>query len=155
MLGLIAAEIRLAPDWTAFVQLGVFLSVLLVLYVFVFRPTLRIIDRRKAFTADARAEGDRLRAEGDRLEAERTSGLTGALRDAEAERANLIAKARAEAESLVAKARAEAHAAMSSAEAAAKKAGGASEADVMKSAEALARDIASSITSTPSAGSKR
>lgn len=48
--------IDLMPNITFFVQLGVFLVTLLILHLLVFRPILRIIDRRQALTEGAQEE---------------------------------------------------------------------------------------------------
>ncbi|OGQ05912.1 MAG: hypothetical protein A3F82_05730 [Deltaproteobacteria bacterium RIFCSPLOWO2_12_FULL_44_12] len=55
---MLAAEIQLFPDKTIFIQLSIFLVVLLTLTHFVFKPVLKIIHLRKAKT-----EGDRKKIE--------------------------------------------------------------------------------------------
>lgn len=55
---LLEAEIRLLPDWTFFVQLAIFLVVMVCLNGLVFQPVLRLLRLRKS-----RTEGDRKRIE--------------------------------------------------------------------------------------------
>lgn len=63
MPAIIASEISLAPDWTVFIQLVIFLSAMTILWFFVFKPTLKIIDYRKKFTKEAFDNANRLSGE--------------------------------------------------------------------------------------------
>lgn len=60
MLLLLAQTIRLIPDATVIFQLIIFLAVVVILSVFVFRPTLKILDERRRRTSDLQKETDKL-----------------------------------------------------------------------------------------------
>lgn len=103
MLGM--TEIRLIPNWTILIELAVFLFVLVVLNVFVFKPMMKIMDRRKAFTVDASEEARKLTDEAEQLEAGRTEVLAMALREAQAVRDRKIGETLREADRIKAEAR--------------------------------------------------
>lgn len=105
MLAVIASGINLAPDWTFVIQLGVFLSAVAVLYVFVFGPTFRILDMRKKFTTDARCRADELADESNRMEEERKKAVATAHTEVDAERMRVVREADIRAGQIVADAR--------------------------------------------------
>lgn len=147
MLGVLAAEIHLMPDWTVLVQLGIFLSVLAVLAIFVFRPVLRIIDRRRLFTAEAREEAGKLIAEAAELEAKHTQAIAAALREGEAMRAQKVAANQTEAERIVAAARDEARRLVDSTEVSVESSEEAAAGEIRRQAEAMAQEIAAKVRS--------
>lgn len=139
---MLAAEIHLMPDWTVFVQMGVFLLVLVVLFLFVIRPTLRVIDQRRRFTAAARAEGDRLNAEADRLDAERRAAIARAIDEASALRERQEAAAHRDAERVVAEARQEAQRLLDSGEVSMELSEKTAADGIAREAEEIAQEIA-------------
>ena len=147
MLGVLAVEIHLMPDWTVLVQLGIFLSVLAVLTLFVFRPVLRVIDRRRAFTAEARAEAGSLGAEAAELEAQRAQAIAAALREGEAMRAQKVAANQTEAERIVAAAREQARRLVDSTEVSVESSEEAAAGEIRRQAEAMAGEIVARIQS--------
>lgn len=108
MLAILSSEISLAPDWTVLAQLCVFLCVMAVLWILVFKPTLRVIDLRKNFTTDALERSRSLNSEAEALENERKVMLAGALEEIAVENAAVLAAKRKEAEKIIADARIEA-----------------------------------------------
>jgi len=98
-------EIHLMPDWTIFVQLGIFLLSAAVLTFFVFRPVLRLFDRRRGYTSDAEIEAGRLNGEAESLEFSCNKLLTEALENAHIRKSKEIAMANSEAERIVSDAR--------------------------------------------------
>lgn len=108
MLAIIATEISLQPDWTVIVQLGVFLIVMAVLHIFIFKPILRIIDHRKKFTQDAHSEAIILNEKSALLEKERTLAISKAIAQINSERDLKISTAHKEGEKILASARVEA-----------------------------------------------
>lgn len=116
MPALIPAEFHILPDWTIFIQLGIFVLAVAALDFFLFEPVLKLIDRRREFTDDSRAEVARLLDEAESLEAKRGRAIENALRHTAKERAHRIATARLEAERIIAEARLEARWFLSSTE---------------------------------------
>lgn len=102
---MLAFEINLIPDWTTFVQLAIFLSTLVVLNFFVFRPTLRTLDRRREFTEERRVEAEKLGAEAEFLEKEMASKLSAEIESLTKENNIRIAAANRDAEKTVRAAR--------------------------------------------------
>lgn len=96
------------PDWTVFVQLGIFLSTLAVLNFFVFGPVLRTLDRRRKFTEERRAEAERINAEAETLERHTAVRLSVELEKIAKENDLKMASANREAEKIVRAARVEA-----------------------------------------------
>lgn len=95
-------------DGTAFVQLGIFMLLMLILQPLLFRPWLETRERRAQSIAGAVAEADRLRTRADALGSEYAAGLAAAKEEAasirsdshrisEADRARMVASARADA----------------------------------------------------------
>lgn len=145
MLAVMAVKIELMPDWTIFVQLGVFLSTLVVLNLLVFRPVLRIIDRRRTFTDDARADAEQKNAEAARLEDERSRAITTAIREGEVLRDGKVAASRKEAEAIVAEARESAKRLLDSTEISIESSEEAARSIISREAEGLAEEIANRI----------
>lgn len=145
MLAVMAVKIELMPDWTIFVQLGVFLSTLVVLNFLVFRPVLRIIDRRRTFTDDARADAEQKNAEAARLEDERSRSITAAIREGEVLRDGKVAASRKEAEAIVAEARESAKRLLDSTEISIESSEEAARSIISREAEGLAEEIANRI----------
>lgn len=102
---MLAFEINLIPDWTTFVQLAIFLSTLVVLNFFVFRPTLRTLDRRREFTEGRRVEAEKIGAEAELLEKEMASKLSAEIENLTKENNRRIAAANRDAEKTVRTAR--------------------------------------------------
>jgi len=105
MLAVMALKIELMPDWTIFVQLGIFISTMAVLHLLVFRPVLRIIDRRAQYTSDARADARDKNAEAERVEGERSLAISAVIKEGEQARERKLTEARKDAEKIVAEAR--------------------------------------------------
>jgi len=99
------AAIRLLPDWTFFVQLFIFLFVLLVLTVLVIWPMQKLIDRRRAFTNETVEGAAHLIAEAEQFELGRKEMLALALREAQAERERQATAARRDADKAIVEAR--------------------------------------------------
>lgn len=146
MIAVLGMEIHLMPDWTVLCQLGIFLVAIAVLYFFIFKPTLRILDRRKHFTSMARSGAHDINARADGLDNERKISIVAALKNAEAEAEARILKARQEAEKIVSASRAEARRALDlaeeSIESSEKSIGG----EIAKQADIIANDIVARIT---------
>lgn len=98
MLAMVSVEINLMPNWTFFVQLGIFLSSAIVLNIFVIRPVLRIFDRRSEYTIDAESEAAELNDESEQIESTCDRAIREVLREAHIQRAMCVAKARADAD---------------------------------------------------------
>lgn len=105
---MLATEIRLMPDWTVAVQLFIFLLTMAVLYIFVFRPALKIMDRRRSFTEDAKAMAERLSSEAEGLERGRERKISETIAGAASDRSLAMAKANREADRIITEARIEA-----------------------------------------------
>lgn len=141
MFAVLATEIHLMPDWTAFIQLGVFLIVLSVLYFLVFRPTIKILDRRRCFTDEARNEAIRANDEANTLEKRREELLNIALQDGALKRKQELEGKRREAEKIIAEARCRARSIMDSSEAFLEGPKGETNTAIAKEADTLAQDI--------------
>ncbi len=141
-----ATEIRLMPDWTVLPQLGVFLFLVAVLTIFVFKPLERLFERRRRFTSEAAAESARLLGESEQLEIGRRNALAMALEEAHAERVRRESESRLKAEAITQEARAEAAELLRQgtveADAAAKRAA----VDVDRAAKELAKQIVARVT---------
>ena len=105
---LAATDIQIMPDATVGFELVIFLATAAVLTLFVFRPTLRLIDRRRAFTSDAATEAAALAEEAEQLELGRRELVAMGLREAHEEYERRAAEARRKADAIVAAARAQA-----------------------------------------------
>ncbi len=101
-----ATDITLKPDWTTIVQLFIFLFAAASLSIFVIRPIMRIIEKRKAFTEDAAEEAAKLMNESEQLEIGRREVITMALKEAYEEFEKRSAEHRRKADSVIADARA-------------------------------------------------
>ena len=141
MLASTGAKINIMPDWTVFVQLGVFLLTLLVLNFLVFRPVLRVLDRRRSFTEDARKDATEKNLESDRLEDEREAAITKAYKEAEAMREEKVAAKRKEAEKIVSDAKTRMQGLLDSTEVSVETSESAAALEISKRAEELAKDI--------------
>ena len=145
MLASTGAKINIMPDWTVFVQLGVFLLTLLVLNFLVFRPVLRVLDRRRSFTEDARKDATEKNLESDRLEDEREAAITKAYKEAEAMREEKVAAKRKEAEKIVSDAKTRMQGLLDSTEVSVETSESAAALEISKRAEELAKDIVSRV----------
>lgn len=141
-----ATEIRLMPDWTVLPQLGVFLFLLAVLTVFVFKPLERLFERRRRFTSEAAAESARLITEAEQLEIGRRNALAMALDEAHAERARREGESRLQAEGITQQARATAAEILQKGTAEADAAGRRAAAEVDRAAKELAKQIVARVT---------
>lgn len=141
MFAILGMEIHLMPDWTVTLQLLIFLAATAILYFFVFRPTLKIIDRRKYFTSKARSDAQDLNAKADGLDNERKISIVTALKNAEAEAARKILKARQDADKIVAASRAEARRILDSAEESIEHSEQSIDKELGRQAEVIANDI--------------
>ena len=110
MLAIIAQEaaVHVLPNWTLGVQLGIFIACVVLLNLFVFRPLLKVMDRRGELTTDAQAQAQSLNQEADGLDARRTEVLSQALSETHAWRVKRISEAHLEVERIVSEARLEA-----------------------------------------------
>lgn len=149
MLGVLAAEIHLMPDWTVIVQMGIFLSALAVLSFLVFRPTLRIIDRRRGYTEEARAEAERIGAEADRIEEERRTSIAAAIEEAGRERDERTARARRDAEGAIAEAKQQAQRLIDSTAVSRESSERAAEAGASGEGDAIAEEIVRRVAPSP------
>ncbi|MFH1830668.1 MAG: ATP synthase F0 subunit B [Pseudomonadota bacterium] len=98
---LLATEIELIPNWTLFIQIGIFLFVLFMLNFLFFKPLLKLMDRRKQFTSDASQEAASLNDESQQLEAGRLQVLGMALKEAQDDRAKRTTDAVREADKII------------------------------------------------------
>jgi len=105
VIAIVATKIHLMPNWTIAVQLGIFLSALVVLNFLVFRPIMHIFDTRRKYTSDAEDNEMALSGESERLERSRTGALSDALAEAQLARAKAISRAQSEGEQIIADAR--------------------------------------------------
>jgi F0F1-type ATP synthase membrane subunit b/b' len=103
MLGL--TEIRILPNWTILIELAVFLFVLAVTNTLIFRPMMKIMEKRKAFTIGSSEEAAKLTEEAEQLDAGRKEVLGMALREAQSDREQRIGTALREADKIKAEAR--------------------------------------------------
>ena len=94
MLLKVSSEIHLLPDWTLFVQLGIFLVASLVMYILMVRPIIRILNTRKMYTIEAETSAQRIQLEAEALTRERKETVEGALDKAHIERKELVDEAR-------------------------------------------------------------
>lgn len=147
MLAVLGMEIHLMPDWTVILQLAIFLAATAVLYFFIFRPTLKIIDRRRYFTSKARSDAQDLNAKADSLDNERKTSIVAALKTAEAESAAKILKARQDADKIVAASRSEARSILDSAEKSIQSSEKSLDKEIGKQADILANDIVARVVS--------
>ncbi|MBT3181518.1 MAG: hypothetical protein HN337_03300 [Deltaproteobacteria bacterium] len=100
MLLKVSSEIHLLPNWTIFVQLGIFLTASAVMYFMMVRPIIRILNTRKIYTVESEANAETLQMEADALNCERIERLECALRDAHVERGQRIERIGIEAEKI-------------------------------------------------------
>ncbi|HPM40860.1 MAG TPA: ATP synthase F0 subunit B [bacterium] len=145
MLASTGAKINIMPDWTVFVQLGVFLLTLLVLNFLVFRPVLRVLDRRRSFTEDARNDAAEKNLESEKLEKEREAAITEAYKEAEVMREAKIAAKRREAEAIVADAKTRMQGLLDSTEVSVETSESAAASEISRRAEELAKGIVSRV----------
>lgn len=108
MLLTVSADIHLMPDWTFFVQLGIFLLAAAMMYLFIVRPIQKVLDMRKLYTKDADSNAEMLNAESAALERERIEAIEKALRKAHEARESSIASAKERAGEIINEARIEA-----------------------------------------------
>lgn len=110
MLAIMAQEaaVHVLPNWTLGVQLCIFIACVVLLHLFVFKPVLKVMDRRGELTTDAQDQAQSLNQEADELDARRTEVLSQALSETHAWRAKRISEAHLEAERIVSEARLEA-----------------------------------------------
>lgn len=141
-----ATEIRLMPDWTVLPQLGVFLFLIAVLTIFVFKPLERLFDRRRRFTSEAAAESARLINDAEQLQIGRRNALAMALDEAHAERVKREGEARLKAEEVTQQARAEAAEILRQGAAEADAAGKRAATEVDRAARELAKQIVARVT---------
>lgn len=142
---MLAAEIHLLPDWTVFVQLGIFLLTLTVLHIFVFRPTLHLLEKRKKFTADARVAAGKFGSDADELDKKRAQIISGEMEKTDTQAAVMLADKRREAEKIIFDARVEAKRILESAETSVEISEQAVALEMKKKAGELAKDIAARV----------
>lgn len=143
MLAVMGVDIHLAPNWTFFVQIAVFLSVVAILNFLVFKPLLRILDWRKRFTHEAREEAGYLHSQADMIEAEASTEISDEIRKANTTGERKIAQRRGEAEGIVANAHNEARRIIDDAESSMKSSTASIVTDMDQRARSLADEIAS------------
>ena len=105
---LLASGIKVTPDSTFFIELGIFLSAVFVLNSFIFKDALKNIELRKSKTDGAILETEKLSESASKIEEARKTIINEALKEAHAESAARINEARLKAERMISEARKEA-----------------------------------------------
>ncbi|MFA4974199.1 MAG: ATP synthase F0 subunit B [bacterium] len=105
MIAVANESFRLVPDWTLLPQTAVFLAVVVGLSVLVFRPVRKIIQRRREFTIEAKADAEVLAEEALQLAIGRDEVLAMVLTEAQVDRDKKLAAAYREADRMTAEAR--------------------------------------------------
>lgn len=100
--------LHIIPDWTLAIELAVFLASFALLHYGVFRPALKVLDRRRRMTIEATSKAEVLTAEADALEGKHAAAVSEALATFQADRARRIHDAHLKAEAMVAESRQEA-----------------------------------------------
>jgi len=122
MISLIGQSVNLIPDSTVIHQIIIFLIVLSVLTIFVFKPVLRIIEKRRGQTVDLNLQAQKLLSESETMDRRYNENLAVAkmegsrlerelLRQGEEEGRTIVAKARDEERQAIARKRTEIQAA--------------------------------------------
>lgn len=91
MLAAYSAEIHLMPDWTFFVQLGIFFFAAVVMNSFMFKPMLRLLKKRREYTVDAQERAASIDAAADELERQTAMKLSEAAKEIQDAREDRIA----------------------------------------------------------------
>ncbi len=105
MIAVANESFRLMPDWTLLPQTAIFLAVVASLSVLVFRPVRKIIQRRREFTVEAKADADLLLEEALQLAIGRDEVLAMVLAEAQVDRDKKLATAYRDADRMTAEAR--------------------------------------------------
>jgi len=109
MLLLLAAQtINLMPDLTVIWQLAIFLSLIFVLTIFVFRPVLKILEGRKQETLELERETERLLSEAEKLDSDYGEIISKARSEGGVAEQRLVSEGGAEARAITSEAREEA-----------------------------------------------
>ena len=102
MIAIIASDIHLVPNWTLLIQLGIFLTVIIFLQFFIFRPTLHILHKRKAATMESSDEAKNLEATANQMFAEQEAALKEALFQSNAQAHETVMAATEKAKAIIA-----------------------------------------------------
>jgi len=108
MMLLIGQSISLIPDKTAVWQFLIFMAVMVILTIFVFRPTLKILEKRREQTADLSNRADQLIADAIKMDKEYTDEMEVAKKEGAATEQELIRQGEEEARAVITNARNEA-----------------------------------------------
>lgn len=109
MLLLLASQnISLVPDRTVIWQLMIFLFLIFILTVFVFRPVLKILDGRKQDTLMLEKETERLLAEAKKLESDYAQMIAKGRSEGGVAEQRLVSEGAAKARAIISEAREEA-----------------------------------------------
>ena len=109
MMAVANESFSLIPDWTLLLQAANFFIVVAALSLLVFRPLQKVIERRRAFTTEAKADADRLLEDASQIDIGRKKVLAMALSEAQADREKMLAEAYHDKDILTAEAREKAH----------------------------------------------
>jgi F-type H+-transporting ATPase subunit b len=99
--------IRLIPDFTVFYQLAIFLAVVAILSVFVFRPVLRILDKRRDKTLETEVRAEMLQTDINLINKEYDETISRARKEGCIIQQQVINKAEADAKKIIQAARRE------------------------------------------------
>ena len=107
MISVIGASVNLIPDTTVFFQLIVFLVVVVVLTFLVFKPTLRILDKRHSRTTELMMHAEMLSNDANDMNRDYDETLTAARHESTAIQHKLIKEGEEEARNIIAAAKQE------------------------------------------------
>lgn len=88
-----AGGIHLLPNWTIFVQLGIFIVALIIIKVFMLEPALRVISLRRAYSEGAKREAELLEDKARDLDERRQSILKKEIDESQLIRSESVATA--------------------------------------------------------------
>lgn len=145
MLAAYSAEIHLMPDWTFFVQLGIFLLAAAVMNSFMFKPMLRLLKKRREYTTDAEARAASIVVAADGLEKLKAKKYEDAIGEIQNTMAAEAAGTRRDAETIISDAKALAKKRMKEAEAAIEASKRVIAADIGRQASSVADDVVSKL----------
>lgn len=112
MILLLGQHVRLIPDATVFFQLAIFLVTVAVLTIFVFKPALKILDRRREQTDELQSLAQKLNGASDSMDAEYDRRMAEAKLEGSSLERELIKQGEEEGRAIVATAKQQEHAAM-------------------------------------------
>lgn len=145
MIAAYSAEIHLMPDWTFFAQLGIFLLAAAAMSFFMFRPMLRLLDKRREYTTGADRRAAVIDTKADDLEKLRAKELTDEIGGIQNERAAELSRTQRDAEKMVSEAKTLAKKRMKDAEAGIESSRKAIAADIGRRASDMADEMVSKL----------